>query len=72
MCFVTLFFVTEVAEFFFVDTTPLVDHYFTDPGDHVYDWRDILPRKQYISNLLKVLATDHSFGIVMKMKFDKK
>lgn len=45
----------EVAEFFFVDTTPLVDHYFTDPEDHVYDWRDILPRKQYISNLLKDL-----------------
>ncbi|TKY59770.1 Purple acid phosphatase 8 [Spatholobus suberectus] len=43
----------EVAEFFFVDTTPFVDKYFTKPGDHVYDWRGILPRKQYISNLLK-------------------
>ncbi|XP_027917380.1 purple acid phosphatase 8-like isoform X2 [Vigna unguiculata] len=43
----------EVAEFFFVDTTPFVDKYFTEPGDHVYDWRGILPRKKYISNLLK-------------------
>jgi len=47
--------VSEVAEFFFVDTTPFVDKYFTEPGDHVYDWRGILPRKKYISNLLKVL-----------------
>ncbi|XP_047170170.1 purple acid phosphatase 8-like isoform X1 [Vigna umbellata] len=43
----------EVAEFFFVDTTPFVDKYFTEPGDHVYDWRGIHPRKKYISNLLK-------------------
>ncbi|KAG5136158.1 hypothetical protein JHK82_020889 [Glycine max] len=43
----------EVAEFFFVDTTPFVDKYFIEPKDHVYDWSGILPRKQYISNLLK-------------------
>ncbi|KAK8472333.1 hypothetical protein PHAVU_002G181300 [Phaseolus vulgaris] len=43
----------EVAELFFVDTTPFVDKYFTEPGDHVYDWRGIGPRKTYISNLLK-------------------
>ncbi|KAK7368519.1 hypothetical protein VNO80_10545 [Phaseolus coccineus] len=43
----------EVAEFFFVDTTPFVDKYFTEPGDHVYDWRGIRPRKTYVSNLLK-------------------
>uniref|UniRef100_I1KRQ6 Purple acid phosphatase n=1 Tax=Glycine max TaxID=3847 RepID=I1KRQ6_SOYBN len=47
------FFVSEVAEFFFVDTTPFVDKYFIEPKDHVYDWSGILPRKQYISNLLK-------------------
>ncbi|KAE8654720.1 Purple acid phosphatase 8 [Hibiscus syriacus] len=29
----------EMAEFFFVDTTPFVSKYFTDPKDHVYDWR---------------------------------
>ncbi|KAH1250560.1 Purple acid phosphatase 8 [Glycine max] len=44
----------EVAEFYFVDTTPFVDKYFTEPKDmSIYDWSGILPRKQYISNLLK-------------------
>ncbi|XP_021292880.1 purple acid phosphatase 7-like [Herrania umbratica] len=41
------------AEFFFVDTTPFVDKYFTDPGDHVYDWKGVSPREDYLSNLLK-------------------
>ncbi|MED6193661.1 Purple acid phosphatase 8 [Stylosanthes scabra] len=45
----------QVAEFFFVDTTPLVDNYFTQPGENVYDWRGVLPRNQYISNLLRDL-----------------
>jgi tartrate-resistant acid phosphatase type 5 len=45
----------EIVEFFFVDTTPFSDKYFTEPEDHVYDWRGILPRKQYLSNLLKDL-----------------
>ncbi|KAF5750070.1 Purple acid phosphatase 3 [Tripterygium wilfordii] len=44
---------TEIAEFFFVDTTPFVDKYFVEPEDHVYDWRGVLPRHQYLSNLLK-------------------
>nr|KYP61248.1 Purple acid phosphatase 3 [Cajanus cajan] len=43
----------KLRSFSFVDTTPFVDKYFTDPGDHVYDWRDVWPRKRYISNLLK-------------------
>ncbi|CAM8881993.1 unnamed protein product [Rhodiola kirilowii] len=42
-----------VAEFFFVDTNPFVEKYFTNPKDHVYDWRGVLPRKSYASNLLK-------------------
>lgn len=46
---------TDVAEFFFIDTTPFQDKYFTDPGDHVYDWRGVLPRDNYLSNLLKDL-----------------
>ncbi|XP_068664061.1 purple acid phosphatase 17-like [Aristolochia californica] len=46
---------TEIAEFFFVDTTPFVKKYFTDPEDHVYDWRDVLPREEYIANVLKDL-----------------
>ncbi|KAJ4710155.1 Purple acid phosphatase [Melia azedarach] len=46
---------TEIAEFFFVDTTPFVDKYFTDPEDHVYDWSGVEPRKDYLSGLLKDL-----------------
>ncbi|EXC02518.1 Purple acid phosphatase 17 [Morus notabilis] len=42
-----------LAEIFFVDTTPLVDMYFSDPEGHSYDWRGISPRKAYISSLLK-------------------
>lgn len=44
---------TELAEIFFVDTTPLVDMYFTNADEHTYDWRGIVPRKAYIANLLK-------------------
>ncbi|XP_061985835.1 purple acid phosphatase 4-like [Populus nigra] len=46
---------TEIAEFFFVDTTPFVDKYFLEPKDHVYDWSGILPRKSYLSNVLEDL-----------------
>ncbi|XP_050901712.1 purple acid phosphatase 3 isoform X2 [Lathyrus oleraceus] len=48
---------TEIAEFFFVDTTPFVDKYFLKPKDHKYDWRGVLPRNKYLSNLLKDLET---------------
>ncbi|PON79273.1 Acid phosphatase, type [Parasponia andersonii] len=43
----------ELAEIFFVDTTPFVDMYFSDPEDHTYDWRGIGSRKAYISSLLE-------------------
>ncbi|OMO60826.1 hypothetical protein CCACVL1_23856 [Corchorus capsularis] len=43
----------EMAEFIFVDTTPFVDKYFTDPEDQVYDWRGISPRKHYLKNVLE-------------------
>ncbi|KAH0990870.1 hypothetical protein GBA52_002353 [Prunus armeniaca] len=46
---------TEIAELFFVDTTPFVDKYFTHPEDAVYDWSGILPRNDYLSNLLNDL-----------------
>ncbi|XP_042499910.1 purple acid phosphatase 3-like [Macadamia integrifolia] len=47
---------TEIAEIFFVDTTPFADKYFTHPGDETYDWSGITPtRKGYLSNLLKDL-----------------
>jgi tartrate-resistant acid phosphatase type 5 len=44
---------TEIADFFFVDTTPFVDDYFTTPKDHTYDWREIFPREKYLNNILK-------------------
>ncbi|XP_061373842.1 purple acid phosphatase 8-like isoform X2 [Gastrolobium bilobum] len=45
----------EIVEFFFVDTTPFVDKYFTEPEseDHTYDWEGVLPRQAYLSELLK-------------------
>ncbi|KAJ4960845.1 hypothetical protein NE237_020755 [Protea cynaroides] len=46
----------EIAEIFFVDTTPFVDKYFTHPGHHTYDWSAIIPtREKYMSTLLKDL-----------------
>lgn len=44
----------EFVDFFFVDTTPFEDSYFTNPGDDTYDWSGVLPREVYLSNLLKV------------------
>lgn len=46
--------VAEIVDFFFVDTTPFVDDYFTNPKNHTYDWRGVTPREDYLSNLLKV------------------
>ena len=37
-----------------MDTTPFQDDYFTDPGEHTYDWSGVLPRQAYLSELLKV------------------
>ncbi|KAM4114396.1 hypothetical protein ACJW30_04G065600 [Castanea mollissima] len=44
-----------IVDFFFVDTTPFVDNYFLRPGHHTYDWRGVLPRKEYLAKLLKDL-----------------
>ncbi|CAJ1936558.1 unnamed protein product [Sphenostylis stenocarpa] len=46
---------SELAEIFFVDTTPFVQEYFTEPQQHKYDWRGIGPQEPYITNLLKDL-----------------
>lgn len=46
----------EIAEIFFVDTTPFVKTYFTDAKGHTYDWRGIISRKAYIANLLEVIS----------------
>ncbi|KAJ4710156.1 Purple acid phosphatase [Melia azedarach] len=43
-----------VAEFFFVDTTPFVESYFTD-AEHIYDWSNVIPQSTYIMSLLKDL-----------------
>ncbi|XP_074576769.1 purple acid phosphatase 17-like [Curcuma longa] len=45
----------EIVEFFFVDTTPFVEHYWSKPKGHHYDWRGVAPRETYISNLVKDL-----------------
>ncbi|ONK65336.1 uncharacterized protein A4U43_C07F36070 [Asparagus officinalis] len=46
---------TEIAEFFFVDTTPFVNEYWVNDGGHSYDWRQVAPRENYVSSLLKDL-----------------
>ncbi|KAG0470522.1 hypothetical protein HPP92_017222 [Vanilla planifolia] len=43
----------EIAHFFFLDTTPFVKKYWKNPKTNHYDWREVAPRKKYISNLLK-------------------
>jgi len=45
----------EIVEFFFVDTTPFVMKYWTNPEDSHYDWREVKPRETYISNLTREL-----------------
>ncbi|KAE9601042.1 putative Acid phosphatase [Lupinus albus] len=42
----------EAVDFFFIDTNPFLDDYFK-LGAKKYDWSGVLPRPQYISNLLK-------------------
>uniref|UniRef100_A0A2C9U755 Calcineurin-like phosphoesterase domain-containing protein n=1 Tax=Manihot esculenta TaxID=3983 RepID=A0A2C9U755_MANES len=42
----------EIVEIFFVDTSPFVNDYFTNP-EHNYDWKGISPRETYLANLLK-------------------
>lgn len=45
----------ELAEIFFVDTTPFVQSYFTKAEGHTYDWRGIGSPRSYIANLIKDL-----------------
>ncbi|XVE63947.1 hypothetical protein DITRI_Ditri07aG0061700 [Diplodiscus trichospermus] len=47
---------TEIAELFFIDTTPFVDQYFQNPKHQKFDWRGVIPRKKYLSRLLKDLS----------------
>ncbi|XP_020548049.1 purple acid phosphatase 3-like [Sesamum indicum] len=43
-------------QIFFVDTSPFKDKYFVE-GPNKFNWTGVLPRKTYISNLLKDLDT---------------
>ncbi|XP_021909905.1 purple acid phosphatase 3-like [Carica papaya] len=45
---------SDIAEFFFVDTTPFVDDYFYDP-EHIYHWKGVMPRTSYLTSLLRDL-----------------
>ncbi|KAL5721773.1 acid phosphatase [Ranunculus cassubicifolius] len=47
----------EMVEIFFVDTTPFVDKYFTNPEDHTYDWSGVNPRQDYLAKILKNLES---------------
>jgi len=51
---------SEIVDFFFVDTTPFQKKYWTHPGKHHYDWRGVAPRGKYIANLLKVCTKSSS------------
>ncbi|KAL7114435.1 hypothetical protein ACP275_04G121200 [Erythranthe tilingii] len=46
----------EIAELFFLDTTPFVDDYFTNP-EHTYDWRHVTPTNTYTTNALADLES---------------
>lgn len=52
LCLRSYIVTAEIVDFFFVDTTPFHDKYFNDTK-HTYDWRGVLPRRKYMSNLLK-------------------
>ncbi|CAN4100599.1 unnamed protein product [Withania somnifera] len=45
----------KIAEIFMVDTTPFVTDYFTNPKDHIYDWRGVIPTNIYTANVLNEL-----------------
>ncbi|KAJ4823619.1 Purple acid phosphatase 17 [Turnera subulata] len=45
----------ELAEIFFVDTTPFVQSYFTNPEGQNYDWRGIGSPRAYIAKIIKDL-----------------
>ncbi|KAK9118033.1 hypothetical protein Scep_016126 [Stephania cephalantha] len=57
ICFRSFLLNAEIAEFFFIDTTPFVDKYFTDPKDQTYDWSGVLPRKNYLKKALQDLES---------------
>lgn len=57
LCFRSFIVDIDFTEIFFVDTTPFVEEYFTDPKNQTYDWKGVLPQQEYVSNLLKDVDT---------------
>ncbi|KAK7399894.1 hypothetical protein VNO78_11089 [Psophocarpus tetragonolobus] len=55
----------EIVEFFFVDTTPFVDEYFINPGEHTYDWEGVLPRSEYLETLEALAQSKAKWKIVV-------
>ena len=53
---------SEMVEFFFIDTTPFQLKYWTHPKDDHYDWRGVAPRANYLDNLLKVRISTGKFA----------
>ncbi|TVU24745.1 hypothetical protein EJB05_27199, partial [Eragrostis curvula] len=45
----------DIVDFFFIDTTPFVLKYWTNPKKSTYDWRGVAPRENYIANVVKEL-----------------
>ncbi|XP_072992140.1 purple acid phosphatase 4-like [Typha latifolia] len=43
----------EIAQFFFVDTTPFIKKYWLNPKRRHYDWRGVAPREEYMTSVLK-------------------
>lgn len=55
----------EIAELFFVDTTPFVDAYFLNPEGQNYDWRGVSPRESYLQTTLKVFKNAHTYIYIL-------
>lgn len=53
----------EIAELFFVDTTPFVDAYFLNPQDQTYDWSGVSPRESYLQTILTVLENTYIYSL---------
>lgn len=47
----------KFVEFFFIDTTPFVDMYWSEEQKRTFDWRGIGPRQEYLDSQLKNLSS---------------
>ncbi|KAI3894661.1 hypothetical protein MKW92_002849 [Papaver armeniacum] len=47
----------EIVDFFFIDTTPFVENYHSEPAAHTYDRRGLTSRNDYIPKYLEELKT---------------